>query len=227
MNPFRSFRNLSKFEWALWGGSVIILTVSFLCGQEFQPLTLAASLIGVTSLIFVSKGDVLGQALIVAFSLLYAVISWRFRYYGEMITYLGMTAPMAVLSIVSWVRHPYKEHEVRVAALTRRKLLIVLLLTAAVTMAFYVILKRFHTANLVVSTVSVATSFVAASLTFCRSSWYALAYAANDAVLVVLWLSATIQNAAYLPMTVCFVLFFANDLYGYVSWRRMQKRQNG
>lgn len=32
----------------------------------------------------------------VLFSLLYGIISYAFAYYGEMITYLGMTMPMAV-----------------------------------------------------------------------------------------------------------------------------------
>lgn len=33
----------------------------------------------------------------IIFSLLYGVISFSFSYYGEMITYLGMTMPMAVV----------------------------------------------------------------------------------------------------------------------------------
>ena len=51
----------------------------------------------------------MGQILTVIFSILYAIASWQCRYYGEMITYLGMTMPIAVLSIVSWIRHPYEK----------------------------------------------------------------------------------------------------------------------
>lgn len=72
-------------------------------------MTLAASLIGVTSLIFNAKGNPFGQLLIVVFSILYGAISYSLAYYGEVITYLGMTAPMAVFSLVSWLRNPFGE----------------------------------------------------------------------------------------------------------------------
>ena len=47
------------------------------------------------------------------FSLMYGVISYTFAYYGEMITYLGMTMPMAVFALISWVRNPYNEMKSR------------------------------------------------------------------------------------------------------------------
>lgn len=89
-NPFSK---LNKFEWLLWLSSITIVTSSFFLSREFNVLTLFASLVGVTALIFAAKGDLWGQLLIVLFSLLYAVISFNFRYFGEMITYLGMSAP--------------------------------------------------------------------------------------------------------------------------------------
>ena len=69
------------------------------------------------------------------------------------------------------------------------------------------------------------TSFVAAYLTFRRSPLYALAYAANDIVLIVLWVLASLEDISYISVTVCFVTFLVNDIYGFVSWNRMRKRQ--
>lgn len=63
-------------------------------------------------------------------------------------------------------------------------------------------------------------------LTFRRSPYFALAYAANDLVLIWLWILAAITDISYLSVIVCFILFFANDLYGFYSWKRMQKQQN-
>ena len=97
--------------------------------------------------------------------------------------------------------------------------------STAVTAAFYFILKALHTANLIPSTVSVATSFLAVYLTFRRSPYYALAYAANDVVLILLWTLAAIEDLSYLSVIICFVMFLANDLYGFLNWRKMQKKQ--
>jgi len=181
----------------------------------------------VTSLLFVAKGYVCGQILMVIFSVMYGVISLVFRYYGEMITYLGMTAPMAVVTAVSWYRHPYAgTREVAVSHLTRRQAVLLPILTVVVTLAGYALLAALGNAQMLFSTISVATSFIAAALTFCRSPYYALGYAANDVVLVVLWVLAAAADPAYWSMVICFALFLINDLYGFVNWRRMQRRQS-
>ena len=219
--------SLTKFEKALWLISSLIITVSFLFGTDKNPLTLIVSLIGVTSLIFIAKGNVWGQILMIIFSIIYGYISYKTRYYGEMITYVGMTGPMAVMALVTWLKNPFEgeENQVAVAEITPLKLTIVSALTVIVTVIFYFILKYFNTANLVLSTFSVLTSFFAASLTFLRSPYYALGYAANDVVLIILWVLASVENPGYIPMVMCFVVFFVNDVYGYISWKRMAEMQ--
>lgn len=205
--------------------SLLVVAGSFLIGSTSGYLTLAASLVGVTALIFVSKGDVTGQVLTVVFSILYAVISYTFQYYGEMITYLGMTMPIAIMSVVSWIRNPYSEKEVKVSHLTKKQFAKVFVLAMIVTLLFYFILRYFETANLMVSTISITTSFLASFFMYLRSSAYALSYAANDIVLIILWIMVSMENISYLPMIVCFVMFFVNDMYGFFNWRRMKERQ--
>lgn len=209
----------------MWLSSLTVVTASYLLGGAFNPLTLLASLVGVTSLIFVARGDVLGQLLTVLFSILYAVISWQFRYYGEMMSYLGMTLPIAVLAVISWLRNPYSERQVRVGRMTAGKTLILLVLAGLVTWGFYYILSFFGTSNLTVSTISITTSFLAAALTVLRSPSYAIAYAANDIVLIVLWILAAIEDISFLPVVFCFATFLVNDIYAFTSWRRMQRDQ--
>ncbi|MBQ8496810.1 MAG: nicotinamide mononucleotide transporter [Clostridia bacterium] len=222
-NPFK---RLTKFEWLLWLCSLIVVTGSFMIPAEKDYLTLIASLIGITALIFVAKGLVIGQILIVIFAVFYGIISFYFRYYGEMITYLGMSAPIALLSVVSWIRHPAKTaKEVEVHHMTRREIVIMFVFAVITTVIFYFILGLMNTANLFFSTISVTTSFLASYLTFMRSPYYALTYALNDLVLIVLWVAASMTDVSSLPMVMCFVMFFVNDLYGFFNWRRMEKRQ--
>ena len=215
-------------EWLLWGISAAVIVVSFCLFDRESYLTLAASLIGVTSLIFAAKGNPISQVLMVVFSILYGIISYTFAYYGEMITYLGMTMPMAVLALISWLKNPFEGNrsEVKVNAISKKEVAFMWLLTAMVTVAFYFILRAFHTANLLPSTLSVTTSFVAVYLTFRRSAFFALAYAANDIVLIVLWVMASLSDVRYISVVVCFVAFLFNDIYGYISWQKMKKRQS-
>ena len=222
-NPFA---DLTKFELTLWLVSVLSIIISFVVSGSKDILTIIASLIGVTALIFLAKGYVIGQVLCIIFSVFYGIISFMFSYYGELITYVFMTLPMAVFSLVSWIRHPYKNsREVEVSRLGKKQIIIMVIASAVCTAAFYYILNWLGNANLIVSTLSITTSFIAAYLTFCRSPYFALGYAANDVVLIVLWSLATVEEVSYFPMVVCFVMFLANDLYGFYNWCRMQKRQ--
>ena len=217
----------TRGEIALWSISTALIVIAFAAFDRENFLTLSASLIGVTSLIFNAKGNPFGQLLMVVFSLLYGVISWSFSYYGEMITYLGMTMPMAVVALVSWLKHPYQGNraQVKIDHLGGKEWIFMWLLTAAVTAGFYFILKWFDTANLALSTLSVATSFAAVYLTFRRSPYYAVAYAANDLVLIALWALASMEKMSYLSVVVCFAAFFANDIYGFLCWWEMGARQ--
>ena len=217
----------SRTEKILWCSSVLLITGSFLAFGGDGVLTLIASIIGVTSLIFAAKGNPVSPALMIVFSVLYGIISYSFSYYGEMLTYLGMTAPMSAFALVSWLRNPSGKGrtQVKVNRITGGEFAIILLITAAVTVFFYFVLRHFNTANLLPSTVSVATSFLAAALTFRRSPYFALAYASNDAVLILLWALAAFKDISYLSVLICFLVFLVNDLYGFVSWLKMEKVQ--
>ena len=225
MKTIRTY--FSKTELALWSVSVIFIIISFCVFDRESYLTLSASLIGVTSLIFNAKGNPIGQALMIVFSLLYGIISFTFAYYGEMITYLGMTMPMALFALISWLRNPYNGNkaEVKVNSISKKEQVLMWVLTAIVTVVFFYILRYFNTANIVPSTLSVTTSFIAVYLTFRRCPTFALAYAANDIVLIVLWVMASVYDTKYISVVVCFVAFLVNDIYGYINWQRMKRRQ--
>lgn len=218
----------SKFEIGLWSCSILFTVISFAVFDRENYIMLAASVIGATYLIFNAKGNPIGQVLLVIFSVLYGFISYNFSYYGEMVTYLGMSTPMAFLALISWFRNPYEGNraEVKINSLKKTEIVFMFVLTAVITFIFYFILKLFHTANLIPSTVSVTTSFLAVYLTFRRSRYFTLAYAANDMILIFLWILATLSEMKYMSVTICFAMFLVNDIYGYVNWTKIQKRQS-
>lgn len=223
-NPIKT---LTKREWSIWLGSIIIVLISNLATKDFDLLTLVAALTGVTSLIFAAKGNVWGQVLMILFSILYGIISFRFRYWGEMMTYLGMTLPMAVWSTITWIKNPSENNgnEVQIQSLSKKHIVALCISGIIVTAVFYYILKSFNTPNIIFSTISIITSFIAASLTMLRSSYYAVWYAVNDVVLIILWVLASLKDPAYIPVVVNFSIFFMNDMYGFMSWKQRELEQ--
>ena len=220
-------KSITIAEWLIWGVGVAAIIVCFLAFRNTQYHYLVGSLIGVTALIFVSKGNPVGQLLVIVFGVFYGIISYSFGYYGEMITYLGMSTPIAFWALVSWLKHPYKgnKSEVKVNSLSRKEWCLFLTIAVVVTVAFFFVLRALGTANLLVSTLSVFTSFAAAYLTARRSRFYAIGYALNDIVLIVMWSMATAEDIVYLPMIICFVVFFVADGYGFFHWSVMGRKQ--
>ena len=223
----RLLKYFTTIEKILWCSSVLLIITSFMIFDRENYLTLLASLIGVTSLIFCAKGNPIGQVLMVIFSIVYGIISYSFAYYGEMITYLGMSGPMATFALISWLKNPYKgkKSQVKVNKISKEEIVFMLIISVVVTILFYFILKYFGTANLIPSTLSIITSFIAVYLTFRRSPYFAFVYAINDLVLIVLWTLATLTDINYVSVLICFIVFFINDIYGFISWLKMEKLQ--
>ena len=218
----------TKTEWTIWLSSIGLIIISFIFSPDKDYLSFISSLVGVTSLIYLAKGNPFGQILMIIFCIMYGIISYLFAYYGEVITYVLMTGPMAVYALISWLKNPYNgnKSEVKVNRISKKEAFVMVGISIIVTIIFFFILKAFGTSNLVISTLSVTTSFLAVYLTARRSPFYAIAYAANDLVLIILWLLAAIGNPEYITTLACFTVFLVNDIYGFISWRRMEKRQS-
>ena len=135
---------LSKRELVIWICSLIIVFASNIMTPEFDIVTLLAAIVGVTSLIFAAKGNVIAQIPMIVFSILYGIISFRFRYWGEMITYLGMSMPMAVWSTITWLKNPSEgnSNEVKIQTLTGKHVIALIISGAVVTAFFYCKLEK-------------------------------------------------------------------------------------
>ncbi len=44
--------------------------------------------------------------------------------------------------------------------------------------------------------------------------------------LIILWTLAALDDISYVSVIVCFIAFLINDIYGFLNWRKMQKRQS-
>lgn len=218
----------SPFELMLWFFSVTVITIVFFVSKKDNYLSLVASIIGATALIFNAKGNPIGQALIIVFGILYSIISYSQKYYGEMITYAGMSVPMAIIALISWIKHPYNGNrsEVKINTVSKKEYVFAAGLTVAITISFYFLLKALGTANLIPSTISVATSFIAVYFSFRRSPLYAIGYTLNDIILIILWIMASIKDSSYISVVICFAVFLFNDFYAFICWQKRMKKQS-
>ena len=134
---------------------------------------------------------------------------------------------MAIWSLIAWYRNPYagNKSEVAIQKLTVKQFVLLVIACIVVTGVFYYLLLKLDTPNLTISTLSIATSFLAAALTAMRSSYYGLAYASNDFVLIIMWILASLEDTSYIPVVVNFAVFLFNDMYGFISWKKRETMQ--
>ena len=142
-----------------------------------------------------AKKHISGKILQLVFCVLYAIVALGFKYYGEAITYIEMTFPIDLFATIVWLKNPSEKGktEVRMAHLTPKK----------------------------IRTASVFKSMMASVLTIMRVPYYALAYTANDIILIIMWIMASVENPVYVPMIFNFVIFLVNDTYGFLSWKNL------
>jgi len=202
----------------------LILYFVFKC-DDYQNL-LGAQL-GIISIFFLAKASLIGIVLSLLFSLFYAITSLNFQYYGEAIIYFAFMIPLGIISGVIWFINRFKG-TTEVAILSTKKIDFMIGPIASVILTFglFWLLRYLGTENIITSTLSLFTSFLALYFQIKRSRFTQLFYAANDIVLITLWTLATIEDISYIPIVSCFVFLLVNDLYGFFNWTRIKKRQD-
>ena len=225
----RILKYFTPFEWTLWLGGMAAILVGFFVGQDANYLSLFSSMFGVTLIIFNAKGNVWGQVFAIIFSILYGILSYTKAYYGEMIIYFALMIPIHIASIIIWLRNPNKnaEHlEVKINSLSALEYSIAGICAVGLTVAFYFLLDVLGTDNLIVSTISLVTSLAAAYLMLRRCEYFSICFVLNDVILIVLWsLKLSTDGISVLPSVLCFCLFLINDVYCFISWRKLKYKQ--
>jgi len=155
------FKDWTKFEKVLLFTSIILVA---LVGTIFKAeiLTTICSIVGIITALLLAKGKNLGQIFGLLIVALYSIVSFKNKYYGEVIIYLGITLPMYIIGIVSWLKHQNKEtNSVEVNNIKIKEWVIVSFVSMFAFVGIYLLLKTFNTNQLFISSLSVIDSLFA------------------------------------------------------------------
>lgn len=222
---FNYFTITEKF---IWLGSFLLITILFFIFDSSNLLSYISSIVGITALIFMAKANPIAHILFIVFSAFYAYMSFINAYYGEVFDYIILTIPLSIISLISWFKNLNTKNnilETKISSINIKQTVFISILSITVAIIMYFILKYFGTSNLLISTFSVTTNFFAASLSIKRSHYFALAYAFNDIVLIILWSMQLANDFSYIIMVVYFFITLLNDIYIFISWIRLRDKQ--
>lgn len=222
------FKNWTRFEKVLLFASVILVA---LVGIIFKSeiLTTICSIVGIITALLLAKGKNLGQIFGLLIVALYSVVSYKNKYYGEVIIYLCIMLPMYIIGIISWLKHQNKEtNSVEINIIKTKEWIIVSIASILAFIGVYLLLKAFNTSQLFVSSLSVIDSLFAIYLGIRRSKYSFYFYVVNDLILIALWGIPVVSGGLILlPMVFNPIINLINDMYGIHNWKKLEKIQGG
>lgn len=204
-------------------GLALIITMSICFGASW--MSAVTGIFGLSCVLFAAKGKIIGIFFTWVMIVFYSILSYKNKYYGEVFINLCMMFPMTIIQLISWLKNLGKDYVVKVNSITKKEIIIVCSAAALAFVVFYFILRALNTSQLIFSTISIVTSVLATYFQSRRSKYGFLAFLVNDAVLCVLWLFATLEDIKNVAMLTAVALYVVSDIYGFISWGILQKRQ--
>ncbi len=217
----------TKMEKILLFGSIILVSA---IGIIFKSdiLTTVCSIVGIITALLLAKGKNMGQIFGIFITILYSIVSFKNKFFGEVIIYIFLMFPMYIIGIISWIKHQNKNtNSVEVNKISNTEWIFVSIIFIFLFIGIYYLLKTFNTNELLISTISVIASLFAVYLQIRRSRFSFSFYIVNDIILILLWGIPVIQGTLILlPMFFNPVINLINDSYGFYNWKKLEKIQN-
>ncbi len=102
------FQSWTIFEILLLIMSTLLIIITGVFGQS-EILTILVALFGVFCALMQAKGKVLSQFIGLILVVLYSIVSFKNKYYGEVIIYITVMLPLYISGIISWTKNSNKE----------------------------------------------------------------------------------------------------------------------
>ena len=211
------------FEKILLFGSILFISLTGLVFHADLLATLC-SILGVITVLLLAKGNNYVNVLGVLISILYSIVSYRNKYYGEILIYIFLMMPMYTIGIFTWLRHKNKDTDsVEINTISKREWILTLLVSCIIFVGIYNLLKAFNTNALYLSSISVLFNLYAIYLQVRRSRFSFCFYLVTDILLLALWIIPVINgNYVFIPLILNPIINFISDSYGLYNWRRTE-----
>ena len=203
--------------------SVIFVFIFF----DKSWLSFSCSLIGCFAILFLAKGYFFAPAVNIVYDILYIILSYTQKYFGEAIIYLTVTMPIELYACFSWRKSKSKKNnEIVINKLSKKEWIIFTACSISLAVGAFFVLRAIGTDEVFVSTLSFITLAMAGYLVLRKNNYYSLVYSCNDAICAVLWTLTLIKgDTSCLPIAVNFSFNFLIEFYGFFHLRKLAKQQ--
>lgn len=178
-----------------------------------------AALTGIWCVILTGKGKISSFYFGTINTILYAVVAWKARYWGEVMLNLIYYLPTNFIGIYLWKKNLNAEtEEVKKEKLTLKSSIIIYSLLIVSTFAYSFILKILKGTLPLVDSMSTVFSVFAQILCIkrCREQW--ILWIIVDVVTVFMWIYAFIQGTGDFATILMWSIYLVNAILMLVKW---------
>ena len=137
-----SFKEWSKFEKLFLLNSILLVIIVGLIFKS-DLLTISCYIVGILTALLIAKGKNLGQVFGLLITVLYWVVSFKNKYYGEVFVYIILMLPMYIIGIITWIKHKNeKTNFIEINSIKKKEWIVVTLIFIPLFFLIYALLKK-------------------------------------------------------------------------------------
>ena len=214
----RDFLGWKKWQilWIVFA-NVMILGVSLYLGDTV--IGILASLTGVTCVILCGMGKVSNYFFGTINVLLYAIVAWNAKYYGDVMLNLLYYFPTNIIGWVAWIKHMDKEkNEVYKKRMTWKQDVMLAFISVVGVLGYSYVLKLLGGNLPMVDSMSTVFSVIAQILMIKRFMEQWIIWIIVDIVSVIMWIAAFFNGGESIAVLIMWSVFFVNAVIIFVKW---------
>ena len=197
--------------------NISLLVISII--MKDTALGIAASLTGVTCVIFCGKGKISNYIFGTVNVLLYSYIALKAKFYGEVMLNMLYYFPTNILGWFMWKKNMDSDTgEVLKKRMTLSQDIITVLISAAGIFGYSYILKLLGGNLPLVDSMSTVLSVIAQILMIKRFTEQWIVWILVDAVSVIMWVTAFIKGDGGIAMVLMWSVYLLNAVFMFVKW---------
>ncbi|MDE6567257.1 MAG: nicotinamide riboside transporter PnuC [Lachnospiraceae bacterium] len=214
--------------WKLWQivwiflANGVILGVSLYLGDT--ALGILASLTGVTCVILCGMGKLSNYIFGTVNVVLYAIVAWKAKYYGDVMLNLLYYFPTNLLGFFVWSKHINQENnEVYKKRMTLQQDIVLGIVSVAGVLGYSYILKKLGGNLPIVDSMSTVFSVIAQILMIKRFVEQWIIWIIVDIVSVIMWIAAFFTGGESVAVLMMWSVYLANAVIMFVKWSKESK----
>lgn len=201
----------------------IILGVSIYMGDT--ALGILASLTGVTCVILCGMGKISNYFFGTINVVLYAIVAWKAKYYGDVMLNLLYYFPTNILGWVVWSKHIDQEkNEVNKKRMTPKQNILLAVISVIGVLSYSYILKILGGNLPIVDSMSTVFSVIAQVLMIKRFTEQWVIWIIVDIVSVIMWIAAFFNGGESVAVLMMWSVYLVNAVIMFVKWLKESRR---